>query len=123
MKDILSDETLLARWLSNQLSPDEVAALKAHEAYEDLVAIVQEMEQLEPITGQDNNAGYLSLQQVLKGRKKTKVRRLNSGRRYLIIGSVAASICLLIGFWLWSSTMQLSAENTSCTGIANKSST
>ncbi len=102
MKDILSDETLLARWLSNQLSPDEVAALEAHEAYEDLVAIVQGMEQLEPVIGQDNDAGYSSLQQILKGRKKIKVRRLNSGRRYLIIGSIAASICLLVGFWLWS---------------------
>jgi transmembrane sensor len=92
----MSDDQLLSRWMNKELSPEEEEQWKQHADYKHWQKIQHAIEQraLPPL---DKVDAYNQLHTSLSGRRKgAKVRRLP-----LTIGiSIAASLALLLAFWL-----------------------
>lgn len=97
MSDKSKDETFLARWLSNELTPEEQAAFDAREDAELLRKIAKTSAELEP-PERDQVASWEALQRKVGGaaeQKTAKVRRLSSWWRY----AAAAIVVLVAGYY------------------------
>ncbi|CAM1345146.1 FecR family protein [Tenacibaculum amylolyticum] len=93
MESIEKSETLLAKWLSGEISQEELKALENTEDYHLFNRIAEESESFER-PKLDSDKVYLNILKELEKRKKntTKVRSLFNKR----IIAVAASLALLI---------------------------
>jgi ferric-dicitrate binding protein FerR (iron transport regulator) len=96
MSKPFQDETLLARWLSGELSAAEQAELEAHADFPAWKAIVEEVAELEP----DLPPVSSNFEQLQAKLPLASVRQM--GRRRLLIWGAAASVLLLVGLnWWW----------------------
>lgn len=97
MSKPFQDDTLLARWLSGELSAAEQAELEAHADFPALKAIAEEVEDWEP----NLPSSETTFEQLKAKRPQATVKKL--GRRRSLIWGAAASILVLIGFgWWWT---------------------
>ena len=83
-------DTLYSRWLSGELSPSEIKALKASGEWKELEAIIKAADSLSLPT-MDLDASYEALK-TQKLKSATKVRRLPLAWAY----GIAAGVLLLI---------------------------
>ncbi len=109
MKNNFQDETLLARWLAGELTPEELETLQQREDYADFVRIIEGMEGLRLPEFRETEA-WQHLQQKLTTEKKnpappqssivnpkSKIRQLTPWRR---IASIAAALAVIaLGIW------------------------
>jgi ferric-dicitrate binding protein FerR (iron transport regulator) len=99
MDHLFADETILARWLNDELTAAELKALQEHEAYADLQAIVQEMDQLQLLGRRDEEADYISLKSRIKADRRqppAPVKRLS----YWRWAAAAAVVVIALASWL-----------------------
>lgn len=97
MSKPFQDETLLARWLSGELSAAEQAELEAHADFPAWKAIAEEVSEWQP----DLPPSSQTFEQLKAKRPPARVKQL--GRRRMFIWGVAASVLLLIGLgWWWN---------------------
>lgn len=102
MKKFEEDESFLARWAANELTPEELKEFESEEEFALFHKINQEVSQFR-VAKADVEGDYQKVQQKLTG--KGKVVRLNR------LFYVAASIALLFGlFWFVNSSKTISAE-------------
>lgn len=99
-------ETLYARWLSGDLSAEELEQLKASGELAELEAIVHTLEQSK-LPGYDADQAYAAFKNNQPAKKEAKVRRLSIGW----MAGIAAGFLLLLAtfFWLYSRPTQLMA--------------
>ena len=103
MEKHYSDESFLARWVSGDLTSEELKAFKTSPDYEEFVRINKVSQKLSP--PQFNKAEvFNNLQKQIDSPQEivSKTRRLNP---YLLYGMVA-SVVLLLGYFLFFNTTQ-----------------
>ena len=110
MEDV---DTLYARWLAGEITPEEEKSLKESGEWEELEAIVKAMEGLN-LPDFDAQVAYA---QLLYKQKEELVAR--TSRRYVWLGALAAAACIaLLLYFSWNSSGNLvkfsaeMAENT-----------
>ncbi len=96
--------TIYARWLSGELTAQEIEALKASGEWEELQSIINAVDEL-ALPAYDKDAAYAKLKR--KPNAQPKVRRLN----FRTVGAIAASLLLLLGilWFLQQQTTEVSA--------------
>lgn len=101
MKEEFTNETLLARWLSGELTKEEQKQLENHADFKAWKQIAETAATFEP-PPLDTTAAYKRLSLKLKEQepKQAKVRTLGAGRRLFIYGA-AASLLLLVGWFVF----------------------
>ncbi|MEO1623628.1 MAG: FecR domain-containing protein [Bacteroidota bacterium] len=108
MSDKYKDETFLARWLSGQLSPEELAAFEQSKDFALFEKIAVESEQLELPAREDEATRWGRLSQEMEqhsAKKPTKTRRLHPAWM-----AAAAGVLLLILAYVSLSPPPLSYE-------------
>ena len=98
-------DTLYARWLSGELSPEEIKALKASGEWEELEAIVQATAKLS-LPAMDLDAAYRGVTRPRKAAGSKIVRR-NFYRAVSVAAAIAALAVLAI--WLFFGTTEVKA--------------
>ena len=101
-------DTLFARWLNNDISEEELAALKVSGDLDELTALVKATEglQLKPYNAQQAYDKFKAQQLP----QKAKVRRLNTAWVIGIAASVALLIAFLIPVLFSTSSIEIVAE-------------
>lgn len=92
-----TDDTLLARWLEDQLSAEELEALTKRPDYPQLLQIKQMSEQLEVVSF-DQQGMY---ERVKRQLDQTQSIPRNSRRIPAWTWGIAASLALLLAWYLW----------------------
>lgn len=98
MKEPFTDDTLLARWLSGELTPEEQQQLENHEDFKAWQQIAEVSTTLEPPPF-DPKAAYERLAPKLVP-QQAKIRRLTIQRSWWAYG-IAASILLIVGWFVF----------------------
>ncbi len=110
INNIFNDDTILARWLSNELSAEELDALKKHpdfSKYEEIINAVENM--AVPSFNREQ-----AMKQILH--KKEAIKKTQSRRRYIkYVMATAASLVLAIGAFYF-----LGLSNSTKTGVGEK---
>jgi transmembrane sensor len=100
MSDLNDKDTLLARWLSGDLSAKELKSLESQDDFNDLKRIVDGVDQLK-LPAYDKQAAFAKLKAKKTSQQNpptAKIKRL-SFMKYV---AVAASILLLVGFFMFN---------------------
>ena len=94
MNNSFDDDTILARWLNNELSAEELAQLENHPDYERYKQIVVGIDAMK-VTAFDKQQAFDKLQGVkIKAKRKARLRYLS------VSIAVAASLLVLVGMYL-----------------------
>ncbi|WP_157366588.1 FecR family protein [Aquimarina agarilytica] len=96
MKDNKLDETFLAKWLSGELTPDQLADFELHPHYEEYVRINKVTSNMS-FSDYDEIEAFSKLKNRINTPKKTKVISL-----YKWVGAVAACLILAIGLYTFN---------------------
>lgn len=96
-------DELYAKWLSGEISDEELRAIEGDDAVTDLERVIKTVDQLS-MPKYDTVAGYEKFKKA-HPTKSAKVRKIN----WFVITGLAASILLVIAFW---STFQQNANET-----------
>ena len=111
------DDTLLARWLSGELSADEAQALRNRPDFVDYERLVEGLEKMAPPVF-DEEAEFVKLKSVRANRRSTRAQQPALHPRPRLIRrmlpwSAAAAVALLLVAWflLPSETSRFMAEN------------
>jgi transmembrane sensor len=100
MSDLNDKDTLLARWLSGDLSAKELKSLESQDDFNDLKRIVKGADQLK-LPAYDKQAAFAKLKAKKTSQQNppvAKIKRL-SFMKYV---AAAASILLLVGFFMFN---------------------
>ncbi|MEO1436899.1 MAG: FecR domain-containing protein [Bacteroidota bacterium] len=99
MLDPLNDETLLARWLSGDLSATEVQALQAHEDFPAFQQIIDAMEQFEA-PAYDEQAAWKQLAEKA-GIQETPTKVKSLRPIHWVAGIAAAVLFVVTAYLFW----------------------
>ena len=98
MKNNPIDDTFLARWLSGQLTEQELAEFESHEDFQTYKKIAETAADFQ-MPARNKDAGWEVLSQQMENKevseRPAKVKRLNSWWKY----AAAAAVILLIGYF------------------------
>ncbi|MEM8906839.1 MAG: FecR family protein, partial [Bacteroidota bacterium] len=95
-----NDETLLARWLSGELSEEELAALTQREDFAILQKIAQQSTELQPPVSDKEKAWQALAQQAKIEPTPSASVKVRSIRTWWKV-AIAASVLLVLGYWGW----------------------
>ncbi|MFQ5448379.1 MAG: FecR family protein [Saprospiraceae bacterium] len=106
MENPFKDETLLARWLAGELTPDELETLRQREDFADFVEIIEGLKGLEAPRFSEELL-WQKLQEKLSLGKtpKPETRDQNAVRRHLTpwkyVAGIAAAVALVLAALWW----------------------
>mgnify|MGYP000132330737 CR=1 FL=1 len=116
MNDWNRDETFLARWLSDELTPEELQAFEQSKDFEKFLKIKETLNEVRPLEF-DTDKELAALREHQQ--PETPIRKLSFGRQWL----VAASVIFIAGIFLVYQIGSRSNEPiTTQTAVAIKSS-